>query len=50
MDTGLHCEDGESKISFTTPEPGRYLLLTDDPYDSDAFSTCRVVSLAELNV
>ena len=38
MDTGLHCEDGESKISFTTPEPGRYLLLTDDPYDGDTLS------------
>lgn len=50
VDVDLHCEDGQSGISFMQPVPGRYLLLTDDPVHWQCLTVEDLHAMAEYGV
>ena len=50
VDVDLHCEDGQSGISFMQPVPGRYLLLTEDPVHWQCLTVEDLHAMAEYNV
>ncbi len=50
VDVDLHCEDGQSGISFMEPVPGRYLLLTDDPVHWQCLTVEDLHAMAEYGV
>lgn len=50
VDVDLHCENGQSGISFMQPVPGRYLLLTDDPVHWQCLTVEDLRAMAENDV